>query len=586
MSTLRTSGTSAGTGPILVTGNVDGQPGSEILTTGIITGPLYAWHSDGSAVAGWPYSGYAGFQHPVVGHCLDGAGLQVFTQVLTSPSGGKLVLLDQNGIVQTGWPKNAPNYVSSPGSTCDLDNDGLDEILCGSESRFVYIYRGTGASYPGWPRYYSAQGGQKRDTPFVADLDGDTFPEIVVQDEETSSGRLLIAYRADGTYFPGYPVELHDPVYLAAIADIDRDGIPELICPMSGTIGRHIEILNADASIRSNINLGGDNTSYPSIAIGDLDGDDIPEIAISDDLGMDVIHTDGSHMLGWPITWVAPSDRHSGGFPLIGDVDGDGFPDVVVQTGFRYYNQVQGDIRVYNRFGTLHPHFPKTLDIGGGYCGVIEDIDQDGRTDILVNGNSLASGPQFFPRVWAYDLHGASYGPVYWGQYMGGPKHTGLYLPLNSIAFPRSMNITSGQLISGGVTSIRRSDNVRASFGDHPWTNDVAEAVLTTYLPELIPAKLGIRVEGFGNSKAIQQQIELFDYQSSNWVLIDSRYCPVVESVMEVQTSVSPSRFIQGNTRQVTARIRWTYTPFAKQFQDIDYWGVQVDQCVWTIQRF
>ena len=126
--------------------------------------------------------------HPVIGKFTSAPGMQVFTQVLTGPSTGLQALLNTDGSVANGWPKTTGNYVSSPGSAADLDNDGLDEILAGSENRTLYIYRGNGSAFPGWPQTYDSLG-QSRQTPLIADLDGDSFPEILSTTEQINGGR-------------------------------------------------------------------------------------------------------------------------------------------------------------------------------------------------------------------------------------------------------------------------------------------------------------------------------------------------------------------------------------------------------------
>src|SRR5262249_32174197 len=58
----------------------------------------------------------------------------------------------------------------------------------------------------------------------------------------------------------------------------------------------------------------------------------------------------------------------------------------------------------------------------------IADIDLDGRNDIIVASDFWNGVSGYYDKVWAFDLHGPTpYGPIQWGQFMGGPKHDGRF---------------------------------------------------------------------------------------------------------------------------------------------------------------
>ena len=64
-------------------------------------------------------------------------------------------------------------------------------------------------------------------------------------------------------------------------------------------------------------------------------------------------------------------------------MDGDGEPDIAITVQVAG-SSVNGDVRLFNRNGVMHPHFPKPLPIGGGAVPAIADVDGDGRNELLV----------------------------------------------------------------------------------------------------------------------------------------------------------------------------------------------------------
>jgi hypothetical protein len=59
----------------------------------------------------------------------------------------------------------------------------------------------------------------------------------------------------------------------------------------------------------------------------------------------------------------------------------------------------------------------------------IADIDNDGRNELVIMGSQWTGQSGYFDHIWVYDLGGPAHGSVHWGQYMGGPRHQGWYIP-------------------------------------------------------------------------------------------------------------------------------------------------------------
>ena len=273
------------------------------------------------------------------------------------------------------------------------------------------------------------EGGQERHTPAIADLDGDGIPEIVSASGSTTPGVYLFAYHRDGTSVDGFPVLLDNsygpPDTFPVIGDVDGDGAPEIV-----VITREannpviVKVLSATGVVERTMTAVGSVPYGTAPALGDLDGDGVPEIVVQTDTALNVWKGNGTVFPGWPRTF---SSRWSGNSsPVIGDVDGDGFPDIAIETQVAG-SSVNGEVRLYGRDGSMNPHFPKPLPIGSGGVPAIADVDGDGRNELVVLGDDWEGQNRLYDKVWMYDLHGSSYGGIEWGQFGGDAEHDNHY---------------------------------------------------------------------------------------------------------------------------------------------------------------
>ncbi|MCU1461221.1 MAG: repeat-containing protein [Acidimicrobiales bacterium] len=228
----------------------DGRP--EIIAGSFDT-YLYAWHLDGTLVAGWPtwlkdtiWSSptvvdldHDGYPEVVIGGDCDGAeGQPCFNGVPYQNHGGYVWVFDHNGAVKPGWPQWVPGQtVWSTPVVADLFNDGRLEVVSGTGLNFaapagsaVYAWDSSGNTLPGWP---VGVGGRVMATPAIGDLNDDGIQDVAVMADD---GRIY-AISATGQMLPGWPqcaasnrsacpVALHGSV---SIADVLGNGHQQVV---------------------------------------------------------------------------------------------------------------------------------------------------------------------------------------------------------------------------------------------------------------------------------------------------------------------------------------------------------------------
>jgi hypothetical protein len=101
---------------------------------------LWAWHHDGSLVAGWPQTTGADlFSSPAVGD-LDGDG---DVEVAIGSDDANVYAWHADGTVLTGWPKKTNLSVKGSPALANLDDDTQLEVVAGDLSGRLYVWNYT-----------------------------------------------------------------------------------------------------------------------------------------------------------------------------------------------------------------------------------------------------------------------------------------------------------------------------------------------------------------------------------------------------------------------------------------------------------
>ena len=332
-------------------------------------------------------------------------------------------------------------------ASATLDNDGDLEIVTLGFDKRIYALHHDGSMLPGFPpNSYHAQrftnwswkGDLADDTwgsPVIVDLDLDGFNDILMPTAEGNfddrypgdsggwtcpfflppswapgyCGGALYAVDRFGGYLPGYPLYiLEDFQSTPALADVNKDGEYEIfigtgdfyneVSPDHPTYGFRFYGLdlagNALPGWEGGKVTGGPMPSSP--AIGDIAGDERPEIVISGGDGkIYAYHENGNPVAGFPMT---PTD-HIGnthyGFDvsttaILVDYDGDGKMEII-SNHIWAVNIIDGNGEQITTRDFDHDPGPAYAIDSGNLLNApaVGDIDKDGRLEMVVSDSNL-----------------------------------------------------------------------------------------------------------------------------------------------------------------------------------------------------
>jgi len=327
-------------------GDLDKDGDLEIVAAGFDK-RVYAWHHNGTLVAGFPPASALHHRFPT----WPGLDHKLGDNTWGSPA---LADLDNDGnldiVLGTGEGNFDDSYGNGTGWVCPYALPaGWAPGYCGGS---IYAFSHTGAIKSGFPRYVLEEVGS---TPAVIDVNGDGKLEFFMgmghfynlrSPDHPQYGFKVLGLDSQGNNLPGWPQA-----------------------------------------------TGGNVVMSPSL--GDIAGDDQPEVVvIADDRKLYAWHLNGTAVPGFPMTPKDQAGNPSSAFNthmglVMADYDGDGKMEIFFnQSGV--VNVVDGNGQQLT--GTNFPNNTKPIYYAYGVLintPAVGDIDNDGKLELVASNSSL-----------------------------------------------------------------------------------------------------------------------------------------------------------------------------------------------------
>jgi hypothetical protein len=294
----------------------------------------------------------------------------------------------------------------------DLNGDGLPDIavanLGNSGSNTVSVLLNTtapGATTAAFAASQDFTTGRNPSTVAIGDLNGDGKPDLAVTNFTDGSVSVLVNTAVTGATTASFAAKQDfttaNDTRSLCIADFNGDGLPDLVTANEGSNSVSV-LLNTTVLGAATITPDFPQASAQaaegiprSVAIGDLNGDGKPDLAIADYYSNSVsVLLNTTPPGATTSTFAARQDFTAGTHPMsvaIGDLNGDGLPDLAVAN----YGASSVSVLLNTTApGASTPTFAAKQDfaVGSGPRSVaIGDLNGDGRRDIAVANEVTAA---------------------------------------------------------------------------------------------------------------------------------------------------------------------------------------------------
>ena len=504
-------------------------------------------------------------------------------EVIVGRSGDQVTVYDRFGNVV--WTRNPFGYGEVRTlAVSDLDGDGQLEIIAGragnGDTLQLNVFEPNGTVRPGWPARHNGEPGNGwgmyNENVAVADMNGDGFKEIFGPTDtnyitalDRNGNQLPVNSRYTGRQFwsevgvhvsdavdvRGYAIcgTEHRPNFADSaptIADVDGDGIPELVVvgnvyncgtspytdlyhmpfifkldrtrwsgsgydwttipPDPGASGRP---LSEDYNVIEN--------AVPNAVVADLDGDGIKEILYASyDGKVHAYWLDKTEHGSWPYTvptaGLPGDDFRFASEPVVADLDNDGHAEVIFTTWPKKGTGGVGQLIILDYLGVelyrvdLPPALGGAGENGGLGAPTLANIDSDPDLEVVVG--TIASG------VVAYGLPNTANARILWGTGRGGYRRAAEPPPVVSVSINDVVMVEGTGVTTTAVFTVTLSapsvDLVKVPWATAPGTavgggssGDYADASGTLIFP---PGTTSRTISVGVNGDAITEPNEYF----------------------------------------------------------------------------
>jgi hypothetical protein len=325
-------------------------------------------------------------------------------------------------------------YRVIPPVIVDLDHDDMNEIIIKTSipgDTYMLVLNSKGDKISGWRAHQVENVGSSVECyPVVANFDDDEELEIVLPiwyNQGAESYTYIRVYNMDGTLLPGWEsFYIPDLIFTPVSVDIDHDGYDEIIF---NDWNGYIHIVDRVGQFLLSKKYV---AAHGTPAVGDLNNGGHLDIVISLvsawDAGSLVALDIGGNEL-FNIT-VDSASRFS---PTIGDIDGDQYPDVVLASA--------REVTAVNYKGEVRPGVPlKSSRSDRAPSPTIAAIDNDGKIEIVASTDSAPNFEQSVIYVWdveaPYDERNMP-----WRMFQHDAGHSGRYVENGHLQPPADINL-------------------------------------------------------------------------------------------------------------------------------------------------
>ena len=233
-----------------------------------------------------------------------------------------------------GWPKTINHVPASSSAAGDITGDGFPEIVSESYSS-LYAWDRNGNVLAGFPFTMPNSDVNSYSSPVLADVDSDNIREIIFGTHVLGGGGYVYLLKNNGTVMSGWPKSTGNWIYgPPAVGYIDGDNIIDIAVGDQVISGSPVDFIygwNKNGTQLAGFPIGPLWAINVQISIADIDNDNNMEVICDDNTQTAgrgkylAFNHDGTPLAGWDVNTSGTTFFST---LMIGDVNRDGLIDI------------------------------------------------------------------------------------------------------------------------------------------------------------------------------------------------------------------------------------------------------------------